>query len=95
MVQVNCLSSWIKQSPEITHKEEPLGPGGLDKERADLKLEMFIQLIMVGYVLLKLQKDLISINSLATFVQVNKYGLETPYREVKNGIVTETHYIAN
>ena len=31
------------------------------------------------------------INSLATFAQVNKYGfIETPYREVKKGIVTET-----
>jgi hypothetical protein len=52
MDQTNPLS-------EITHKRRvsALGPGGLTRERAGLKLEMFIQLIMEEFVQLKHQKD--------------------------------------
>ena len=51
MDQTNPLS-------EITHKRRvsALGPGGLTRERADLKLEMFTQLIMVEFAQLKLLK---------------------------------------
>ena len=55
MDQTNPLS-------EITHKRRvsALGPGGLTREKGlDLKLEMFIQLIMDVFVQLKLQKVLI------------------------------------
>ena len=51
MDQTNPLS-------EITHKRRvsALGPGGLTRERAGLKLETFIQPIMEEFVQSKLQK---------------------------------------
>ena len=61
-------------------------------------LEIFIHLIMVEFVLLKLPEGPNAglIGPLATFAIVNEYGfIETPYRVVKNGEVTdEIKYIS-
>lgn len=56
MDQTNPLS-------EVTHKRRlsALGEGGLVKERAGFEDGMFMQRIMVEFVLLKLQKDKISV----------------------------------
>lgn len=65
----NALSQFMDQTnplAEMTHKRRmsALGPGGLSRERAGSRFEMFIILIMDAFVLLKLQKVRISVLSL-------------------------------
>ena len=60
----NQLSQFMDQTnplAEITHKRRlsALGPGGLSEKELDLRLEMYIILIMVDFVQLKPQKVLI------------------------------------
>ena len=88
MDQTNPLS-------EITHKRRvsALGPGGLTRERAGFEVRDVHPTHYGRICPIETPEgpNIGLINSLATFAQVNKYGfIETPYREVKDGIVTDT-----
>ncbi len=87
MDQTNPLS-------EITHKRRvsALGPGGLTRERAGFEVRDVHPTHYGRICPIETPEgpNIGLINSLATFAQVNKYGfIETPYRQVKNGIVTD------
>ncbi len=87
MDQTNPLS-------EITHKRRlsALGPGGLSRERAgfevrDVHTSHYGRICPIET---PEGQNIGLINSIATFARVNKYGfLESPYRVVKNGTVTD------
>ena len=103
MDQTNPLS-------EITHKRRlsALGPGGLTRERAGFEVRD-VHTTHYGRICpieTPEGPNIGLINSLATYARVNKYGfIETPYRKVSNGKVTDVvvylsaieetkHYIA-
>src|SRR5215469_12521422 len=91
------LSQFIDQTnplSEITHKRRlsALGPGGLTRERAafdvrDVHPTHYGRICPIE----TLEGPNIGlINSLATYARANKYGfVETPYRKVKDGRVTD------
>jgi len=86
MDQTNPLS-------EITHKRRvsALGPGGLTRERAGFEVRDVHPTHYGRICPIETPEgpNIGLINSLATFSRVNKYGfIETPYRKVENGIVT-------
>jgi DNA-directed RNA polymerase subunit beta len=87
MDQTNPLS-------EITHKRRlsALGPGGLTRERAGFEVRD-VHPTHYGRICpieTPEGQNIGLINSLATFAHVNKYGfIETPYRKVVNGVVTD------
>jgi DNA-directed RNA polymerase subunit beta len=87
MDQTNPLS-------EITHKRRlsALGPGGLTRERAGFEVRDVHPTHYGRICPIETPEgpNIGLINSLATFARVNKYGfIETPYRRVKEGKVTE------
>ncbi len=87
MDQTNPLS-------EITHKRRlsALGPGGLTRERAGFEVRDVHPTHYGRICPIETPEgpNIGLINSLATFARVNKYGfIETPYRKVKNGKVTD------
>ena len=87
MDQTNPLS-------EITHKRRvsSLGPGGLTRERAGFEVRDVhpTHYGRICPVETPEGPNIGLINSLATYSKVNKYGLiESPYRKVVNGKVTE------
>ena len=89
MDQTNPLS-------EITHKRRlsALGPGGLTRERAGFEVRDVhpTHYGRICPVETPEGPNIGLINSLATFARVNKYGfIETPYREVADGQVTDKH----
>jgi DNA-directed RNA polymerase subunit beta len=93
MDQTNPLS-------EITHKRRlsALGPGGLTRERAGFEVRD-VHATHYGRICpieTPEGPNIGLINSLATFARVNQYGfIESPYREAKNGKVTEeVHYLS-
>ena len=91
MDQTNPLSEFSQK------KSIALGPGGLNRERADLKFEMCTQLITEEFVHQTPEGPNIGlINSLATYSRVNKFGyIESPYKKVVNGKVTsEIKYLS-
>ncbi len=86
MDQTNPLS-------EITHKRRlsALGPGGLTRERAGFEVRDVHPTHYGRICPIETPEgpNIGLINSLATFARVNKYGfVETPYRKVKDGRVT-------
>ncbi len=86
MDQTNPLS-------EITHKRRlsALGPGGLTRERAGFEVRDVHPTHYGRICPIETPEgpNIGLINSLATFAQVNKYGfIESPYRKVVNGKVT-------
>ena len=86
MDQTNPLS-------EITHKRRvsALGPGGLTRERAGFEVRDVHPTHYGRICPIETPEgpNIGLINSLATFSRVNKYGfIETPYRKVINGLVT-------
>src|SRR5829696_1144429 len=93
MDQTNPLS-------EITHKRRlsALGPGGLTRERAGFEVRDVHPTHYGRICPIETPEgpNIGLINSLATFARVNKYGfVETPYRKVKDGKVTEeVHYLS-
>jgi DNA-directed RNA polymerase subunit beta len=93
MDQTNPLS-------EITHKRRlsALGPGGLTRERAGFEVRDVHPTHYGRICPIETPEgpNIGLINSLATFARVNKYGfVETPYRKVKEGRVTdEVNYLS-
>ena len=86
MDQTNPLS-------EITHKRRlsALGPGGLTRERAGFEVRDVHQTHYGRICPIETPEgpNIGLINSLATYARVNKYGfIETPYRKVIDGVVT-------
>ncbi|WFL78929.1 DNA-directed RNA polymerase subunit beta [Altererythrobacter arenosus] len=87
MDQTNPLS-------EVTHKRRvsALGPGGLTRERAGFEVRDVHPTHYGRICPIETPEgpNIGLINSLASFSRVNKYGfIETPYREVKDGKVTQ------
>ncbi|MCE9649026.1 MAG: DNA-directed RNA polymerase subunit beta, partial [Parvibaculum sp.] len=87
MDQTNPLS-------EITHKRRlsALGPGGLRRERAGFEVRDVHPTHYGRICPIETPEgpNIGLINSLATFARVNKYGfIESPYRRVKDGKVTD------
>ncbi|MCY4593059.1 MAG: DNA-directed RNA polymerase subunit beta [Alphaproteobacteria bacterium] len=93
MDQTNPLS-------EITHKRRlsALGPGGLTRERAGFEVRDVhpTHYGRICPVETPEGPNIGLINSLATYARINKYGfIETPYRSVSNGVVTdEVQYLS-
>ena len=93
MDQTNPLS-------EITHKRRvsALGPGGLTRERAGFEVRDVHPTHYGRICPIETPEgpNIGLINSLATYAQINRYGfIETPYRKVENGKVTnEYRYIS-
>ena len=86
MDQTNPLS-------EITHKRRvsALGPGGLTRERAGFEVRDVHPTHYGRICPIETPEgpNIGLINSLATFAQINQYGfIETPYRKVEDGKVT-------
>ena len=89
MDQTNPLS-------EITHKRRvsALGPGGLTRERAGFEVRDVHPTHYGRICPIETPEgpNIGLINSLATYAQINRYGfIETPYREVVDGRVTDTY----
>src|SRR6195952_2436454 len=87
MDQTNPLS-------EVTHKRRlsALGPGGLSRERAGFEVRDVHPTHYGRICPMETPEgpNIGLINSLATYARVNKYGfVETPYRKVKDGRVTD------
>ena len=87
MDQTNPLS-------ELTHKRRlsALGPGGLTRERAGFEVRDVHHTHYGRMCPIETPEgpNIGLITSLATFARINKYGfLETPYRKVKKGKVTD------
>ena len=87
MDQTNPLS-------EVTHKRRlsALGPGGLTRERAGFEVRDVHPTHYGRICPIETPEgpNIGLINSLATFARVNKYGfIESPYRKVKDGVVTD------
>ncbi len=93
MDQTNPLS-------EVTHKRRlsALGPGGLTRERAGFEVRDVHPTHYGRICPIETPEgpNIGLINSLATFARVNKYGfIETPFRKVKDGVVTnEVSYLS-
>ncbi|AHC73391.1 DNA-directed RNA polymerase, beta subunit [Candidatus Endolissoclinum faulkneri L5] len=93
MDQTNPLS-------EITHKRRlsALGPGGLTRERAGFEVRDVHPTHYGRICPIETPEgpNIGLINSLATYAKINQYGfIETPYRKVKDGLVTnEVCYIS-
>jgi DNA-directed RNA polymerase subunit beta len=88
MDQTNPLS-------EVTHKRRlsALGPGGLTRERAGFEVRDVHPTHYGRICPIETPEgpNIGLINSLSTFARVNKYGfIESPYRKVENGKLTET-----
>lgn len=86
MDQTNPLS-------EITHKRRlsALGPGGLTRERAGFEVRDVHHTHYGRICPIETPEgpNIGLINSMATYARINKYGfIESPYRRVKDGVVT-------
>jgi DNA-directed RNA polymerase subunit beta len=91
------LSQFMDQTnplAELTHKRRlsALGPGGLTRERAGFEVRdvHYTHYGRICPIETPEGPNIGLISSLATFARVNQFGfLETPYRKVKDGRVTE------
>jgi DNA-directed RNA polymerase subunit beta len=92
------LSQFMDQNnplSEVTHKRRvsALGPGGLTRERAGFEVRD-VHATHYGRVCpieTPEGPNIGLINSLAVYARTNKFGfLETPYRQVRDGLVTDT-----
>ncbi len=91
------LSQFMDQNnplSEVTHKRRvsALGPGGLARERAGFEVRDVHPTHYGRVCPIETPEgpNIGLINSLAVYARTNKYGfLETPYRKVENGAVTE------
>jgi len=96
------LSQFMDQTnplAELTHKRRlsALGPGGLNRERAGFEVRDVHHTHYGRICPIETPEgpNIGLISSLATFARVNEFGfIETPYRKVVNGKVTdEIHYL--
>ncbi|WP_417691338.1 DNA-directed RNA polymerase subunit beta [Pseudidiomarina sp.] len=91
------LSQFMDQNnplSEVTHKRRisALGPGGLTRERAGFEVRDVHPTHYGRVCPIETPEgpNIGLINSLSTFARTNEYGfLETPYRRVDNGVVTD------
>ena len=91
------LSQFMDQTnplAELTHKRRlsALGPGGLTRERAGFEVRdvHYTHYGRMCPIETPEGPNIGLITSLATYARVNQFGfLETPYRKVKNGVVTD------
>ena len=91
------LSQFMDQTnslAELTHKRRlsALGPGGLSRERAGFEVRDVHHSHYGRICPIETPEgpNIGLIGSLATYARVNKFGfLETPYRVVRNGVVTD------
>ncbi|MDD5428862.1 MAG: DNA-directed RNA polymerase subunit beta [Candidatus Omnitrophica bacterium] len=91
------LSQFMDQTnplAELTHKRRmsALGPGGLNRERAGFEVRdvHYSHYGRVCPIETPEGPNIGLIASLSTYAKINKYGfIETPYRKVENGKVTE------
>src|SRR5690554_121687 len=97
------LSQFMDQNnplSEVTHKRRisALGPGGLTRERAGFEVRDVHPTHYGRVCPIETPEgpNIGLINSLSTFARTNEYGfLETPYRRVENGMVTDdVHYLS-
>ncbi len=97
------LSQFMDQNnplSEVTHKRRvsALGPGGLTRERAGFEVRDVHPTHYGRVCPIETPEgpNIGLINSLSVYARTNKYGfLETPYRKVENGVVTnEVHYLS-
>ncbi len=97
------LSQFMDQNnplSEVTHKRRvsALGPGGLSRERAGFEVRDVHPTHYGRLCPIETPEgpNIGLINSLAVYARTNRYGfLETPYRKVENGRVTdEIHYLS-
>ncbi|CUX96666.1 DNA-directed RNA polymerase subunit beta [Candidatus Doolittlea endobia] len=97
------LSQFMDQNnplSEITHKRRisALGPGGLTRERAGFEARDVHPTHYGRVCPIETPEgpNIGLINSLSVYAQTNEYGfLETPYRRVQDGVVTdEIHYLS-
>ncbi|WP_216782538.1 DNA-directed RNA polymerase subunit beta [Candidatus Profftia tarda] len=97
------LSQFMDQNnplSEITHKRRisALGPGGLTRERAGFEVRDVHPTHYGRVCPIETPEgpNIGLINSLSVYAQTNEYGfLETPYRQVRDGIVTDKiHYLS-
>lgn len=92
--QLSQLIDQVNPLSEVTHKRRvsALGPGGLSRERAgfevrDVHPSHYGRLCPIET---PEGPNIGLINSLAIYAKINPYGfLETPYRQVKNKVITE------
>ncbi len=92
--QLSQFMDQINPLAEITHKRRlsALGPGGLSRERAGFEVRDVHPTHYGRICPIETPEgpNIGLINSLATFAKVNKYGfIESPYRKVENGKVTD------
>jgi DNA-directed RNA polymerase subunit beta len=95
--QLSQLSQFMDQTnplAEITHKRRisALGPGGLTRDRAgfDVRDVHTTHYGRICPIETPEGQNIGLINSLAIFAKINRYGfIETPYRKVSNGRVTD------
>jgi len=91
------LSQFMDQNnplSEVTHKRRisALGPGGLTRERAGFEVRDVHPTHYGRVCPIETPEgpNIGLINSLSTFARTNEYGfLETPYRRIENGVVTD------
>ncbi|HEY8532254.1 MAG TPA: DNA-directed RNA polymerase subunit beta, partial [Limnochorda sp.] len=91
------LSQFMDQTnplAELTHKRRmsALGPGGLSRERAGFEVRDVHRSHYGRMCPIETPEgpNIGLIGSLTTYARVNEYGfIETPYRRVKNGVVTD------
>ena len=97
------LSQFMDQNnplSEVTHKRRisALGPGGLTRERAGFEVRDVHPTHYGRLCPIETPEgpNIGLINSLSTFARTNEYGfLETPYRRIENGVVTdEVEYLS-
>ena len=94
---ISQLSQFMDQTnplAEITHKRRlsALGPGGLTRERAGFEVRDVhsTHYSRICPIETPEGQNIGLINSLATYADIDKYGfIESPYKKVKNGYVTE------
>ena len=97
------LSQFMDQNnplAELTHKRRlsALGPGGLSRDRAGFEVRdvHYTHYGRMCPIETPEGPNIGLINSLSVYAQTNEYGfLETPYRKVTDGVVTdEIHYLS-
>ncbi|MCF3650711.1 DNA-directed RNA polymerase subunit beta [Synoicihabitans lomoniglobus] len=97
--QLSQFMDQINPLAEVTHKRRlsALGPGGLNRERAGFEVRDVHPSHYGRICPIETPEgpNIGLINSLSTYARVNEFGfIETPYREVKSGKVSDTiHYL--